>query len=78
MLDIPFPFQGTCTATADPAVGSTCGVVTSIERSFDGVCQNRRIKARVFSWNRRAVTTMAQSIPQLCRPTRRQSRNAGR
>jgi hypothetical protein len=31
VLDIPFPFQGTCTATADPAVGSTCGVVTSID-----------------------------------------------
>jgi hypothetical protein len=36
IVDIPFPVQGTCTATPDPAVGSTCGVVTSFDAIVPG------------------------------------------
>ena len=35
-LDIPFPIGGTCAATADPAVGSTCVAVTSFDAIVPG------------------------------------------
>jgi len=36
MVDIPFPIGTSCAATADPAIGSTCALDTSINAIVPG------------------------------------------
>jgi hypothetical protein len=50
MIDIPFPFQLACAATADPAVGGTCSVSTTFNAVVPGA----------FSQGNRVVVGMDQ------------------
>jgi uncharacterized repeat protein (TIGR01451 family) len=46
MIDIPFPVNTTCSPTADPSVGGTCGVTTT----FNAVVPNAVVEGKRAIW----------------------------